>query len=74
MWGAARTPAGLLAGPRPWSCGVLMTENPRVRAPRRGPASGGPTPKHPTRQAILLLVGVTLLIVALAVLSSSGGI
>jgi len=29
-----------------------------------------PRPTHPTRQAALLLVGVTLLIVALAVISS----
>ena len=32
--------------------------------------SDGDSPTHPTRQAILLLVGVTLLIVALAVISS----
>jgi len=31
-------------------------------------------PRHPTRQAVLLLVAVTLLIVALAALSSWGTI
>jgi hypothetical protein len=34
----------------------------------------GTKPTHPTRQAILLLVGVTLLIVALAVISSWGSL
>ena len=41
------------------------------RDERRGPA--GERPRHPTKQAIWLLVGVTALIVALALFSSVGG-
>lgn len=41
-----------------------------------GPSPGRPLheerPAHPTRQAALLLIGVTLLIVVLAFLSASG--
>jgi hypothetical protein len=51
-----------------------MTETPPDRAPRRRRAADGERPRHPTGQAVWLLVGVTVLIVALAVLSSYGRI
>lgn len=51
-----------------------MTETPPDRAPRRTRAANEKRPRHPTGRAAWLLVGVTLLIVALAVLSSYGRI
>ena len=50
----------------------MSRENDDRPAPR--PAADGDRPAHPTRPAILLLVGVTALIVALAALSSWGRI
>ena len=47
----------------------MNEEHPAAR-PRR--ALDEERPAHPTRQAALLLVGVTLLIVVLAFLSASG--
>jgi hypothetical protein len=49
-----------------------MTETPPDRAPHRPRAADEEGPRHPTGQAAWLLVGVTLLIVALAALSSYG--
>ena len=51
-----------------------MVDTPRDRSTPVRRATAEAPPKHPTRQAVLLLVGVTLLIVALAALSSSGGV
>jgi hypothetical protein len=51
-----------------------MTETPPDRAARRLRATDEERPQHPTGQAVWLLVGVTALIVALAVLSSYGRI
>jgi hypothetical protein len=51
-----------------------MTETHPNRAPRRTRAANEERPQHPTGQAAWLLVGITVLIVALAVLSSYGRI
>lgn len=51
-----------------------MTEAPPDPAWRRLRADDDERPRHPTGQAAWLLVGVTALIVALAVLSSYGRI
>ena len=51
-----------------------MTETPPDPAPRRLRAGDEERPRHPTGQAAWLLVGVTALIVALAVLSAYGQI
>ena len=49
-----------------------MAPTPRDPAPRPLRKGDDERPHHPTRQAAWLLVGVTLLIVVLAVLSSYG--
>jgi len=51
-----------------------MTETPPDPASRRLRADDDERPRHPTGQAAWLLVGVTALIVALAMLSSYGRI
>lgn len=51
-----------------------MTETPPDPAPRRLRAADEERPWHPTRQTAWLLIGVTALIVALAVLSTYGRI
>ena len=45
---------------------------PPSTATARDPSTPGAPPRHPTKQAALLLVGVTALIVVLAVVSSLG--
>jgi len=63
-------------GRRPvrFSAKDAMTDTPSDQAPLRPRAADEERPRHPTGQAAWLLVGVTLLIVALAVLSSYGRI
>jgi hypothetical protein len=49
-----------------------MKATPRNPATSSDQPSDEQRPRHPTRQATVLLVGVTMVIVALAVLSSYG--
>jgi hypothetical protein len=74
--GRVGEPPGLPVGGRSWSCGSDMTEQSRGPTPRRPIAAGddGRPAKHPTGQAAVLLVVVTILIVVLAVVSSYGWI
>ncbi len=51
-----------------------MTETPSDPAPRRLWAADEERPRHPAGQAAWLLVGVTALIVVLAVISTYGRI
>jgi len=51
-----------------------MTDTPPERPAGRRRATEDERPRHPTAQAAWLLVGVTVLIVVLAVLSSYGRI